>query len=169
MKKQKIYGIIAVVIFLSVTLVPLFVSVVREKIEYPNGRSFYIFSDISDCEKLEEYDGVEVKKHDTPKKDKYLKDLKYERFYAGKISSEDFEFDIFAYEFSDEESAKKYYDNVTGVDIERNPAYLSSWGSFSGKLVVIHGKNAYILHTSTNNRNQVLDFIHEIFTVKIEV
>lgn len=167
MKKQKIYGIIAVVIFLSVTLLPLFVSVIREKIEYPDGRSFCIFSDISDCEKFEEYDGVEVKKHDTPKKDKYLKDLKYERFYAGEISSRDFEFDIFAYEFCDEESAKKYYDNVTGVDTERNSTYLSSWGTFSGELVVIHGKNAYILRTSTYDRNQALDFINEIFKVKV--
>ena len=127
-----------------------------------------MFSDISECENFKKHDGVMVKKYNTPEKDKKLKNLEYEKFYAAKISCDDFEFEIFAYEFKDSKSAKKYFENNTGIDTDRNTTFSTSFGLSNGSQIVISEEKAYIFYCSSSDRYDVSDFLYENFTVKLD-
>ena len=129
----------------------------------------YIFDDITECQNIitNKSDDVDIEVYETPNSDKYLKDLEYEDFFACKYVCDDFEFEIFAYEFVDSDTNKQYFENVTDRTSERYSDFLS-WGGISNySSVVINGNNAYIIHSSTSNKNKVTKFIATVFSVKL--
>ena len=80
----------------------------------------------------------------------------------------DIEFEIFAYEFKDSDSAKRYFNNVTGKNSEElDTNFSASMGMTSYRLVIIDFKKAYIVQGPSNNAEEIQDFLKENFTVKI--
>ena len=119
-----------------------------------------IFSDITEFEQIEkdflEYGTVE--RYDSPKDDKHLKGLSYVKFYAGKYKCDDFQFEIFAYEFEDSILAEKYYENAVGNETTINPRYVISGNLRNTTLLVIDGANVYLASYSTKYKHNVESF-----------
>ena len=87
--------------------------------------------------------------------DKNLKNLSYESFFGMNFHSNELEYEIFAYEFVDSDSALKYYINVTGQnsyekelpldDSDENKRLSSSKGMSSYRLIAVHQNKAYVI------------------------
>ena len=168
MKRSKLAGIISVIILIGVIFIPVLIKSISDSICFPEEIGSCIFSDISECERFEEYDNVDVKKYDNPEMDKNIKDLDYVKFYSAEISCLDFEFEIFAYEFRNIESAQTYFENVTGKEVSANTEFSSSFGPLSGRRIVIDGKNAYVIYCSSIDEKAVLNFLYKTFTVNLD-
>lgn len=129
----------------------------------------YVFKEIGECEALETSDRKDAKfeKYETPSEDKKLKKLEYETFFGGKYSCDEFSFEIFAYEFKDSDTAKKYYENVTGgiSGFDANFSKIARMSSFI--MVVLNNEFSYTIYTSPHNAGAVQDFISEIFSLEI--
>lgn len=131
---------------------------------------YYIFSNISECNNFEinKDEDAKITYYTTPEKDSNLKDLEYDSFFGAKYLSLDIEFEIFAYEFKDSNSAKKYFNNVTGKNSEElDTNFSASMGMTSYRLVIIDFKKAYIVQGPSSNAEAIQDFLKENFTVKI--
>ncbi len=131
--------------------------------------NFYIFDDISECENLEktEYSEINVKKYTDPQEDKYLENLEYEAFYAAEFKSSELEFEIFAYEFDDPDTAKKYFENVTGKSRAYDTDFSSEKGMTQYRLVVIDFEKAYIVYTSRSSYNELNQALGSVFSKTI--
>lgn len=80
---------------------------------------YYVYTDLSECEKLESYStDTKVIRHKTTEADPYLGDLQYNAFYIGSYRSDLVEFEIFAYEFTTKEDAKRYFLQFGSSDVE---------------------------------------------------
>ena len=130
---------------------------------------YYIFSEITECNNftIDKKGGAEIIEYDTPDDDRYLENMKYKNFFAAKYKSSEFEFEIFAYEFENSDSAKEYFKNATGRTSDLDTNFLSSGGITSQKIVVINFEKAYTLYTSADSSEQVKKFIGENFTIQI--
>lgn len=129
----------------------------------------YIFQDIKECQNIiaNKDENTDIEVFDTPNDDKYLKDLRYNDFFSCRYSCDDFDFEMFAYEFVDSDTSKEYFENVTDRTSERDSDFLSWGGILSYSRVVIDGKNAYIIHSSTSNQEKINKFISTVFSVKL--
>ncbi len=133
-------------------------------------RKVYIFSDIEDCRKVSNkaVDSANVEIYASPEKDENAGSLTYESFFGCNYECDEFEFQIFAYEFADEITSEKYFENVTG----RKPNGKTSVGTISGAQTVYRrtarfGKQAYCFYTETKNVEKVIEYLNRIFTVEI--
>ena len=129
-----------------------------------------IFADISECENLlqSENKGAKFVKYDTPSKDKKLKNLEYESFFAGEYSCSDFEFTIFAYEFKNEDDAKAYFENHTGKESEKNANFSINMGIGGYRLRVFHNSMAYsVTSSSRKDAEKIEAFLGENFSVDV--
>lgn len=124
-----------------------------------------IFSEISQLEQIEEsflkYGDVE--RYQSSDKDKYLKKLSYNNFYAAEYQCEDFEFEIYAYEFESITVAENYYENVVGNTPPINPEYSSSGNFINKSLLVIDGSNVYLAKYPYKYRQEVESFLASNF------
>ena len=82
----------------------------------PLPSEYYIFQNIEECELLVPNDqsNISIERYGAPIKDKNLKDLPYYDFFGIKFKSNTLEYELFAYEFTNADSALKYYVNFTG-------------------------------------------------------
>lgn len=128
----------------------------------------YIFENISECKKIHQIksEDATVELYESPEKDKKLKNLPYTAFFAAKYSSSTLTFEIFAYEFHDEESAQQYFTNHTGKIVDLKTNFTGSLGSFSYDLVVIDGKNAYAINSS-RDVDKMHAFLGELFSKQV--
>ena len=133
--------------------------------------SFTIFADISECEEVfqKDIENANFEKYNTPHSDEYIKKLEYESFFAGKYSSDEFEFEIFAYEFKNSDLAKAYYKNYSGDHAPKNSLFGSRTSVFSYELIVVDYERAYTIYASTNDSKKVELFIHDAFSVEIDL
>ena len=85
-------------------------------LSYSSPNEYFIFQTIDECERLIPSDRTEliIERYVSPEKDKNLKNLSYESFFGMNFHSNELEYEIFAYEFVDSDSALEYYINVTG-------------------------------------------------------
>ena len=129
----------------------------------------HIFSDMSECYALEQEQSsdVTVDVFSSPEDDKYLKDCTYTDFFACEYTSNDVNFTLFSYEFSDESIAQKYFQYATGQDADSTSTFSNSTGMFQHKSVVINGNFAYRLQTKASEEEKVKDFINERFSVEL--
>ena len=129
----------------------------------------YIFSDIEECRKFDEdmTSNAKVTIYNKPDTDTNLKDLKYLDFYACKCHSGEFEFEMFAYNFIDSDTAKEYFKNETGKndDLEINFSNSSGMGLF--RSIVIDGNKAYSVYCKDSDSLKVIEFINSIFTKQL--
>lgn len=131
---------------------------------------FYIFENISECQGIQNSTLSGAKfEHYEIEKDKKLKGLTYTERFCGKFSCDEFEFEIFAYEFENAESAKKYFDNVTGTadNIESYTSFYGNFGMFSVDIMVFDFEKAYRVNLSKSDIEEVFQFLSTVFSKKI--
>jgi len=131
----------------------------------------YIFEDISECEnieKLKSEDAV-VTVYDSPDSDKNLGDLQYDDFYCASYESKELDFEIFAYDFVDSDSAKEYFRNDTGLHKIRDTHYLESGGMGYSRIIALDYDRAYITTFKTRDLREVKTFLAKVFSKKIEI
>ena len=156
-------------VFLIVTaviIISLFIVVISLNTPPVN---LHIFENIEECKLIESNasSDANIIKYDTPNKDLESLDLEYKDFYACKYISDDMEFEIFAYVFEDDSSAKEYFKNKTGKnqELSTNFSYSSGMSSFRG--VVIDGNKAYCVLCKNKYKDKTLEFLNSVFKQQI--
>lgn len=126
-------------------------------LNYSSPNEYFIFQTIDECERLIPTDQTDliIEQYVSPEKDKNLKELSFESFFGMKFHSNELEYEIFAYEFVDSNSALKYYINVTGQnsyeeelplsDDNENKRLSSSKGMSSYRLIAVYQHKAYVI------------------------
>lgn len=136
----------------------------------PDNIPFCIFEDINECEnieKLKSEDAV-ITVYDSPDLDKNLGDLQYEDFYCASYESKELDFEIFAYDFVDSDSAKEYFRNDTGLSEIRDTHFLAS-GGMGYRIIVLDDDRAYITTFKTRDLREVKTFLSRVFSKRIEI
>ena len=131
--------------------------------------NYYIFDDISECENITktEYTNAKLSRYDTPINDNNLGNLEYLEFFGGCFSSDEIEFEIFAYEFKNTETTKQYFKNVTGKSTKLDSTYLHSSG-FGTRLIVTRFESAYVVTMSNLDEKEVLKALEKVFSIQVE-
>ena len=167
MKRKRASIVICTFLFVAIVIVSLTYMLLN-----PLPRDYFVFQSIEECEGLIPTDrsDVNIDQYDTPNEDEDLKDLTYHNFWGMKFKSDTLEYEIFAYEFEDADSALKYYVNVTGQNSymkrlplneqDDNNLLSVSKGIFSSRIVVISQNRAYQVIAPS----RYVDKIHELLT-----
>lgn len=126
----------------------------------------HIFSSIEECQGLKA-DNAEVKIYEDTNDDKNLKNLEFQEFFGCKYSSDDLSFELFAYVFSNPETAMRYFANKTGRTNNTNPTFLSSGGMSYYSRIVVSENKAYVVYCKNSDGEEVIKFINSCFSVDI--
>ena len=133
--------------------------------------NLYIFADIDECELLassNQEEGV-FTNYTNALSDRHIRQLSYVSFFAGEFSGKTISFQIFAYEFADELSAKTYFENATGKNsgkLSQNFSLAS--GLLESQIVIFDGTRAYSAYFPTRSLSEVLRILENCFTVKVK-
>ena len=140
---------------------------------------YFIFQTIDECEQLIPADQTDlmIERYASPEKDKHLKDLSFESFFGMKFHSNELEYEIFAYEFADSDSALKYYISVTGKNLyekdlplsedAENKLWSSSAGMFSYRQIVVYQNKAYVIDAPTQYRIAIDKVLATVFSFQL--
>ena len=133
---------------------------------------FFIFENISECEQLLPTDVSDstVEKYITPDKDKKIKELSYKEFWGMKFTSSDLEYEIFAYEFADSDSALKYYTNVTGRSDDlpyKDKRAHATKGMFNYDIIVVYQNKAYSLSAPLRCADSIDELLANAFSYRL--
>ena len=140
---------------------------------------YYIFAEIGECDKLLPSDrtNIKIEIYDSASNDKDLQDLSYNHFFAMDYKSNSLQYEIFAYEFEDSDSALKYYVNVTGQtnyekklpldDNDENKLLSASSGMSSYRLVVVYKNMAYQIIAPKQYKSELHDLLSSTFSIKM--
>ena len=147
---------------------------------HPLPGEYLIFQSIDECEALipEDQSGVKIERYATPDADKDLKGLPYERFFGMQFESDEMEYQIFAYEFENIESALKYFENATGkkYSLEEDQAFLeqrdyqifsASSGMTSSRIVVLSENRAYQLRAPKRYIDEIHAVLKDTFSQQV--
>ena len=170
--KKKMIGICAA-LFLGVVVAWFIYALL-----HPLPREYYIFQDIDECENLIPSDQADahIDRYDTPDQDKSLKGLPYDRFFGMSFESSSLEYEIFAYEFEDADSALKYFVNVTGQNYEErlpldeedeNILLSASSGMLQYQVVVVCRNRAYLLTAPNRYADEINELLGNTFSQEI--
>lgn len=163
MKYGKIMSLFAMILLCSMCMTSCAVGSM-------NSFVYYIFSDVRECQNLisNKHEDATIIIFDMPDDDEYIEDLKYEGFFGCNYTSSELSFEIFAYEFSDEESSKRYFKNAIGRKTDNGVDFCEERGMLSCTLVVIDGVNAYSVRTNSSEVEQMKAFLAQQFTRKLD-
>lgn len=127
---------------------------------------YRIFADIAECEQIvsNKPGDAQIEVYETAEKDKYLRNLEYEAFFGATYASMEMRFQLFAYDFADSETARAYYEAVTGKDGALITDVLAEKGLFSSDLIVRVDDKAYRVKMPSRYTRRVTDYLNEIFT-----
>ena len=131
----------------------------------------YIFEDISECEnieKLKSEDAV-VTVYDSPDSDKNLGDLQYDDFYCASYKSNNLDFEIFAYDFVDSDSAKEYYNKETKLGCDSDATFHTSKGMSLYDIIALEYDKVYIAKSSAKDSDDLNSFLNKVFSKRIEI
>ena len=130
---------------------------------------YRMFDSIQECKQIGEGKNAEITQYESPTADKHWRSFDYLEFYGIKYHSEEFSFELFAYEFSSTEVAGQYYKAITGRDPapEFKMEYSQSGGDFKSELVVRNESKAYSILASTRDMEAVKQYLTEIFTIDV--
>lgn len=131
----------------------------------------YMFADISECENivLNKSEDTEVTVYDTPEKDKNLKDFEYDSFYAVKYKSKEMNFEIFAYDFVDIDTAKNYFEECANRECIGNKDFYISSDLINHTIRAFDEDKAYVLYSRLGYRESVNEFLSNVFSVSITI
>ncbi len=126
---------------------------------------YCIFSNISEFEIIESefLNQGEVEKYNDTSKDENIKELQYVAHYAAYYTCEDFEFEIFAYEFENSDASREYHKNVS-VETDKSVSMHRTVGITQTKLVLIDNTMAYSAFYSNADAEQVEHFFCTAFS-----
>lgn len=115
----------------------------------------FMFEDFNECKQLMNYGEIEaeVKVYDDPTTDKDYTDIVYKTFWGMSYMSEDLNYEIFAYEFDNRQSALKY----SSIAAEDDEASCDEYGIYWIKMFT---PNEYIIVVMENN------FVYKIVSPK---
>ena len=127
---------------------------------------YRIFADIAECEQIvsNKPDDAQIEVYETAEKDKYLRNLEHEAFFGAKYASSEMRFQLFAYDFADSETARAYFEAVTGKDGALITDVLAESGLFSSDLIVRVDDKVYRVKMPSRYTRRVTDYLNEIFT-----
>lgn len=140
---------------------------------------YYIFENIDQCEELTPpgMTDVNIERYGTPAADKDRGKLKYDDFFGMNYLSDELEFEIFAYEFPDSDTALKYFVNVSGMDSyekrlplaadDENNLFFSTKGMFRYTIVIVHQNKAYKLNAPNSCEDELDELLSSVFSYKM--
>lgn len=132
------------------------------------GREYYIFTDINECLNFESTaEIIKVEKYDSTEKDEKIMGLRYNNFYGAKIECSNYQFEIFAYEFENDDIARQYFEVVSGKTYSSESAFFGSGGITSYALVVVDVNKAYKINTTSGDIEKVKVLLANVFSKKI--
>ena len=134
----------------------------------PEKSNYYIFSDITECEKIYLSNDAEVTKIVDASKDGYLSNIKYDSFCGIDYSSKDVNFELYAYVFNESSLAQQYFEYVSVRKSERETNFFCSGGMIYYNLVVIHHEKAYLIKTYQGDIEKVQKLISTVFNEELE-
>ena len=145
------------------------VCVVFVSVTAPGYADVCIFEDIGECENLENSadPGTSVERYEGSEKDARSEGLSYSDYYGAMYSSPELRFEIFAYQFSSEEDAEKYYMNATGRACEDGTDYFVSSGFPHYSIVVLDGRKAYFAECFALNAPKMHEFLAASFSAAL--
>ena len=128
----------------------------------------YMFESIDELENMEasfEKYGQVQKFSDSY--DECLQGLKYEKQYVAKYECNDYEFDIYAYEFETDEQAREYYINYDGDNLSRNiwNLYFNSRGTVTS--MTINGANIYRIVYQEDDEKEINSLLSENLSIQM--
>ena len=88
-------------------------------------------------------------------------------FFGGKYKDDSCDFEIYAYEFADRETAVTYFKRHTGKVSETESNLSGHHGIFKSDLVVLHGNTAYVVYMSSSDEQEVRKILAETFSIQI--
>ena len=101
--------------------------------------------------------------------DEFLNNLKFENNYLAKYKCEEFEFEIFAYEFEETNLAKKYYFNIEGKQIFEDynvwRLYLNENGNVS--IIALNYSDIYRISYKKTNEKAINELLSKHLSYKI--
>lgn len=148
-------------------------------LEYSSPNEYFIFQTIDECQQLipADQNDLIIEQYASPEKDKNLKDLSYESFFGMNFNSNELEYEIFAYEFVDSNSALKYYINVTGQnsyekelpldDNAENKRLSSSKGMSSYRLIAVYQHRAYVIVAPKQHEDTINNMLTTVFSFQL--
>ena len=167
MTKRKMITLVACVF----AVVIIAVCVALPFLQIHRNTNVYIFSDISECNALEELsvtDGHFTRYQNTTQ-DSNLQGLQYAAFFAGKYSCEQYTFEIYAYEFTEPAAAKTYFENATGKNTnELDSNFSLASGMTTSHIIAFHKNMAYAVYCPSNDLSDVSMVLAEYFQNKIK-
>ena len=128
--------------------------------------NIYIFANIQECNALDATG--KFTPYTDASQDTHVENLPYTAFLAGEYHDGDVAFQIFAYEFESLDTARAYFDDITGKDsstLSRN--FSLSEGMRNARIVVFSENHAYVAYFSNDSTQEVLEILKDIFSTKI--
>lgn len=152
------------IVFVFVFIAIYFMCMIISFIEYGTYKKINIFSEISECNVLDD-----LKVNDKSLVDRYIEDISYEDSYVYELKYDSNSFEIYAYEFKSVDDAKKYYSKVWGHTSEKEYDYNMAGGSFfTSELIVRNSVNVYRIEAGNAFAyTDIMQYLNSIFTVQV--
>ena len=130
-----------------------------------NKNRYCIFSNISEFEMIEsEFSKKgEIQRYNDTSRDENLEGLQYVAHYAAYYKCEEFEFEIFAYEFESSDVSREYHKNVS-IETDKDVSMHKTVGITQTKLVLIDNTMAYSAFYSNGDAEQVEYYFYTAFS-----
>ncbi len=130
-----------------------------------NKNRYCIFSNISEFEMIESefLKKGEIQKYNDTSRDENLEGLQYVAHYAAYYKCEEFEFEIFAYEFESSDVSREYHKNVS-IETDKDVSMHKTVGITKTKLVLIDNTMAYSAFYSNVDAEQVEYYFYTAFS-----
>ena len=105
----------------------------------------------------------EIEKYNDTSRDENLEGLQYVAHYAAYYKCEEFEFEIFAYEFESSDVSREYHKNVS-IETDKDVSMHKTVGITKTKLVLIDNTMAYSAFYSNVDAEQVEYYLYTAFS-----
>jgi len=121
----------------------------------------FMFQDIDECKQLMSYEQIEVEcmEFDFPSHDTFYRECEYQEFWGLDYKSSTFEYEIFAYEFSNRDDALAYYMRASEQKesdlTEKQTQFFWVWSSNEYRIVVVSENKVYNILSSEDTKHHI--------------
>ena len=141
-------------------------------IRYLDNLKITVFSDIEECQLIEKAGNDEdatVIKISNPSNDKlYDEKFAYKEFWAIQYTSSECSFEIYAYEFENEDIAKAYFEEFVSNGGSKDSSFHSISGINYGQQTVYQNERAYTIYASSHkNLKEAVALVNNCFSVEL--
>ena len=133
----------------------------------------YMFQEIEECENLIHYEQIDstITRYHDANIDPNIKGFEYKSFFGMYYQSDNMEFEIFAYEFTNKENAFTYYAIVNEdeyISLEKEATFTKVHGQNNYEIIVARSNKVYKLTTSNLMIDQIDKMLSTVFSIKIK-